>query len=260
MATTKEPRLLQETLERGPLYGWRVLVCCAVLNRCHGSVAKDILDEVLRRWPTPGALAIAGPDLERVIARLGLAVGRAANLRNLSCDYDRGLRPPLRIRGCGRYAEDAWRLFVEQDPPPTCPDDGHLARYWRRLTGRPPKAESQVTSRQVVEMALAHGVAAVRALEPRPGRKVIGAAAARLREIKRGDVADELVATVKRRGDPLLRFQAGGRWSVKVRSIKGAIVAQIRLDALGSKAGDLIVVKARAGMLEISPLMSAPEA
>lgn len=260
MAASKEPKLLQETLERGPLYGWRVLVCCALLNRCHGAVAKDILAEVLRRWPTPGALAIAGPDLERVIARLGLSVGRAANLRNLSCDYDRGIRPPLRIRGCGRYAEDAWRLFVEQDPPPVCPDDGHLARYWRRLTGRPPKPESQVTSRQVVEMALAHGVEAVRALEPRPGRKVIGSAAARLREIRRGDVADELVATVKRRGDPQARYQTGGRWPVLVRRIKGQVVAQIRLDALGVNGGDRIVARARAGLIELAPLMSAPEA
>lgn len=43
--------LLQE--EFGQNHPWRVLVVCILLNRTQGAQARPVLEEFLRRWPTP---------------------------------------------------------------------------------------------------------------------------------------------------------------------------------------------------------------
>ena len=128
-------RLVQETAGKGRWYPWRVLVCCAMLNQTPGRQARPAIARALARCPDPHAMLIA--ELDDLLAPLGLQNRREPLLRRLSWDYLAGA-PVERVFGVGRYALDAWALFVEgrTDLEPT---DRWLAPYlgWRRAGGPP---------------------------------------------------------------------------------------------------------------------------
>jgi methyl-CpG-binding domain protein 4 len=126
--------LIQEHVVHGDeLDGWRVLLACALCNVSRGVRAKHVLDEVLRRWPTPSALAAADPiEVEAMVFPLGLQKTRAKRLIAISqAVLDPQLQAPHDYRGVGPYACDAWSIFVDRVLPYTEPEDGMLALYWR---------------------------------------------------------------------------------------------------------------------------------
>jgi hypothetical protein len=139
--------LVQESLERGPLHGWRLLVACCLVDRVRGERARPVVAEVLARWPTPSDLALAGGELERSLRTLGLATRRAKTLRSLSSEWDRGeWLDPSELPGVGAYARTCWAIWVECEVPEEEPSDGWLAAWWRwaraearghRVDGRP---------------------------------------------------------------------------------------------------------------------------
>ena len=82
---------------------WRMLVVCVLCNMTHGERAYPVALALFERWPTAGAMSAADPS---------------------------------DLPGVGRYARDAWSIFVEGRDD-LWPDDGHLVRYvrWRALEG-----------------------------------------------------------------------------------------------------------------------------
>lgn len=126
--------LIQEFLAQGPLYPWRMLVACQLLNRTGGAVAIPCALEVLRRWPTPEALALSNTNALRAeVRRCGLWRRRARNLQEMSLLWFWGWRNPAALPGVGRYALDSWAIFVEGRLPRSA-DDGKLKLYlkWAR--------------------------------------------------------------------------------------------------------------------------------
>jgi len=142
----REP-LIQWKYRRSP---WKLLVACVCLNRTRGTVAKPIIEEIFRRWPTPAALSGADTvELEEVIRPLGLQVGRGRNLRELSRQYNPTKMPREVVEslpGCGPYAADCYMMLVHGDLTVE-PEDKELARWraWaldnppRWVTRRPPR-------------------------------------------------------------------------------------------------------------------------
>ncbi len=137
-------KLLQEEYidtEWGP---WKVLVICQCLNQTTWKQAEPALKKIFDRWPNPEALAAVGEtghgterlDLQAILKPLGLLDQRFRRLISMSDGfrklyailgdewnkYDINLFP-----GCGRYAFDAWRLFVLKKP--TVPLDERLKQY-----------------------------------------------------------------------------------------------------------------------------------
>ena len=133
-------RLLQEDYVGESDGPWKVLVICQCLNRAGWVVAERVLRELFAEYPTPKSVATADPDRLREILRpLGLSDQRVPKLMAMSeryaCHRDHfGVRyseyPVARFSGCGRYAADAWDLFVLRK---RCePIDRHLRRYMDR--------------------------------------------------------------------------------------------------------------------------------
>lgn len=86
--------------------------------------------------PEPAALLNASPgEVEELLKPLGLQNRRAALLRRLTEDWLAG-KPPEECHGVGRYALDAWAIFVEgrTDVKPT---DHFLKPYlkWKKRHG-----------------------------------------------------------------------------------------------------------------------------
>lgn len=106
--------LIQEGLLRGPLYGWRMLVACILLNRACGRSVSNVLEKTLHQWHSPYHLARASRvRVNSIVYSLGLMDHRAGHLIGMSEAWMDGKRPPKdKMPGVGRYAVDSWRVFV----------------------------------------------------------------------------------------------------------------------------------------------------
>lgn len=114
---------------------WAVLVACALLNKTHGRQVRPMVEDLLRRWPTPIEMAVADEsDLIEVLRPLGLYRRRAATLKQLSADRAIG-KAPNACRWCGPYAQ-ASVMIVVHGAIDVATDDPWLLKYleWRRST------------------------------------------------------------------------------------------------------------------------------
>jgi endonuclease III len=70
--------LLQEELQRDP---WKIFICCIFCNLTKRVHAEPYFWKVLKKWPSPKAMATANAEeLETLIKPLGLARRRAKAL------------------------------------------------------------------------------------------------------------------------------------------------------------------------------------
>lgn len=125
--------LFQESMVGDP---FAMVVGCVLVNRTRWSAARTVHAELLSRWPTPEDLSTADRgEVRRIVAPLGFGSRRSENLVGLAnrwsergpvCRHDVSALP-----GCGRYAADAWAIFVEGDlgvEPTDVRLRSHLAR------------------------------------------------------------------------------------------------------------------------------------
>ena len=70
--------------------------------------------ELFRRWPDAMSMSRANPvEVERVIRSLGLGTRRAHSLVRMSKEFlEKEWTDPLELWSLGRYASDAYRMFV----------------------------------------------------------------------------------------------------------------------------------------------------
>lgn len=96
---------------------WRVAVCCVLLNQTTGRQVRPVLADLLASWPRPLDLGTARvDDVLPVIRSLGFGPSRSDTLIRLSFGFLFGdWRDMRELRGVGRYAEDALRLFCLGD-------------------------------------------------------------------------------------------------------------------------------------------------
>ena len=126
--------LLQEELEGN---SWKIFVCCIFCNLTKRIQAEPYFWRVLRRWPTPKTLSSANHDeLAAMIQPLGLSQKRAKALKQMSYDFihKEWKSDPTSLYGIGKYAHDAYRIFVLNECHNVEPKDGALINYvnWRR--------------------------------------------------------------------------------------------------------------------------------
>ena len=126
--------LLQEDLGKD---SWKIFVCCIFCNLTKRVQAEPYFWEVLRRWPNPLALSIASEkDLIDLIQPLGLSQRRAKALKRMSYEFIHKdwKDDPTKLYGIGKYASDAYRIFILDDWKDVQPNDGALINYvnWRK--------------------------------------------------------------------------------------------------------------------------------
>lgn len=129
--------LVQERVSRDLHFPWRVLVCCALLNRTTKEQARPALSALFACWPGPERFDLfARPhQLCGLLAPLGLVGRREALLRRMTGDYLSRLSP-YECFGVGEYARDALDLFCAGKIL-GAPADKWLRPYsdWRRAGG-----------------------------------------------------------------------------------------------------------------------------
>ncbi len=126
--------LLQEELNKD---SWKIFVCCIFCNLTKRRTAEPYFWEVLKRWPTPKELSDANIlELIELIKPLGLSQRRAKALKRMSYEFIHKdwKSDPSKLYGIGKYASDAYRIFVLDEWKDVEPKDGALVNYvnWRK--------------------------------------------------------------------------------------------------------------------------------
>jgi len=121
--------LLQEQIYDEP---WKIFVCCIFCNLTKRRTAEPYFWEVLKKWPSPGALANASYDeLVKLIQPLGLSQRRAKALKQMSYDYTHKewKNDATTLYGIGKYGSDAYQIFCVGNWKDIEPKDGALVNY-----------------------------------------------------------------------------------------------------------------------------------
>lgn len=137
---TRGYTIIQEELarDRPPHWQFWILVACVLVNCTRGVDARPVLRELRRIASGPWGLAVLPVNrIFNVVSRLGLGYVRTRRLHDLACVYHEceRLKAEIVVRdlpGCGRFAEDAWRIFVLGDLS-VRPSDKELKAYLESL-------------------------------------------------------------------------------------------------------------------------------
>jgi methyl-CpG-binding domain protein 4 len=123
--------------------GWKILVCCLCLNLTTRRQMEPVVEEMFRRWPTPGLLASCDvEELQELIKPLGMWRRRAATLIKMSRQYCESQWVDVEeLTGVGQYARRAYEIFILGKIGEHPPNDHALLEYWNFLRNKDGKNE-----------------------------------------------------------------------------------------------------------------------
>ena len=128
-----QPPKSPHNLVQEPYFGdaWKILVCCLLLNLTTNKQVRAVLPELFQKYPDAASMSRANPvDLEEIIKSLGMSKKRTATLIRFSSEYLAGKWKTAKdLHGCGKYADDAYRIFVVGDWRQVEPRDHALNLY-----------------------------------------------------------------------------------------------------------------------------------
>nr|XP_043624813.1 uncharacterized protein LOC122596326 isoform X2 [Erigeron canadensis] len=134
--TWRPPRsyyhLIQEDHVHDP---WRVVVICILLNRTQGVQVKRVISEFFSLCPdAKTALEVPLDAIQRVIKTLGFHITRTWRIHIFSQEYlYKDWTHITQLHGVGKYAADAYAIFVTGHWNRVRPNDHMLNKYWNFL-------------------------------------------------------------------------------------------------------------------------------
>lgn len=110
-------------------------MACLLLNLTTRKQVDKVIDNLFNRYPNPRAMASANEqDLRNIIQSLGLANKRAKTLKRFSREYmEKQWKTAKELHGCGKYANDTWRIFCKGEWSSVEPQDHALNKYHNYL-------------------------------------------------------------------------------------------------------------------------------
>ena len=121
--------LLQEIYQPD---GWKMLVCCIMLNLTNRKQVDRVRHKLFKKYPTAKDLSVADyEELSELLTPLGMQFKRAATLMKFSKEYNDGFTDPIELYGIGKYAKDSWEIFQNNNMN-VKPKDKVLQEYLRQ--------------------------------------------------------------------------------------------------------------------------------
>ena len=110
---------------------WKILVACILLNLTTRKQVETVIYELFKRWPDAKSLSDANEAaLSEVLKPLGMYKRRAKSLKRMSSEYlSNSWTTAKDLYGCGKYADDAYRIFMKGEWRDVDPDDHALNDY-----------------------------------------------------------------------------------------------------------------------------------
>lgn len=117
--------------ERYPGDAYKILVCCQLLNQTSRKQLEKVIDDFFERWPTAQDLASAKEsDIVQVVRPLGFYNRRSKSLKRFANDFlSPGWSSASELYGCGKYASDAYEIFIKGRVTQVEPNDHALNDY-----------------------------------------------------------------------------------------------------------------------------------
>ena len=117
---------------------WKVLVACLLHNQTSRKQVDKVYQELFSKYPD--ATSMMNSDVHEVrdlIKPLGMWKRRTETLQRFSREYlEKEWKTPKDLYGCGKYADDVWRVFIRGDWKEVTPNDKALNRYHDFLKSR----------------------------------------------------------------------------------------------------------------------------
>ena len=114
---------------------WKILVACLLLNLTTRKQVDGVIYRLFDEYPDPSALMAADlQDLQDLIRPLGMWRKRAKTLKRFSEEYLLGEWGEAKdLHGCGKYANDSWKIFCRGSWRDVEPNDHALNMYHDHL-------------------------------------------------------------------------------------------------------------------------------
>ena len=102
--------MLQEDMWPDP---WRILVVCMLHNQTSRKQVNKVYQQLFCNYDSPEAMTNANPDfLAKILKPLGLYNRRSKALIRFSREYlSSEWEMPSDLYGCGKYADDCYKVF-----------------------------------------------------------------------------------------------------------------------------------------------------
>ncbi|MBM38428.1 MAG: hypothetical protein CMO97_05080 [Woeseia sp.] len=109
---------------------WKILIVCLMLNQTSRKQVEPMIERFFDKWPTASDAAFADEEeMREVVKSLGMYNRRVKTIKNMSNQYLSGFENAKELYGCGKYADDAYRIFMKGDWQDVEPNDQALNKY-----------------------------------------------------------------------------------------------------------------------------------
>ena len=117
---------------------WKILVACILLNLTTRKQVEKVIYGIFDKWPNATSMSNANElELSELLQPLGMYKRRAKSLKRMSREYVLGeWSSASDLYGCGKYADDCWRMFCKGDWQNVEPQDHALNFYHDWLSNR----------------------------------------------------------------------------------------------------------------------------
>lgn len=114
---------------------WKVVIVSICANQVRGERARPVIDVLLQQYPTPEAMIKADADhVAMILHSLGFQHRRAKMIIRFSSEWLENPRWRHRVdrhrfSGVGWYAQEAWRIYCDENL--RLPADDWIMEQWR---------------------------------------------------------------------------------------------------------------------------------
>ena len=124
-------KLMVQQQLKAPYKRWKHMVAVMCLNLTYRKQVKTVLPLLFEKYPTPAAMSNAvHEDLSKIIKPLGFYNRRARSLVRMSKDYlTKDWSKASELYGCGKYADDCYKVFCTGEWKSVEPTDHALNDY-----------------------------------------------------------------------------------------------------------------------------------
>lgn len=103
--------IIQEKYKNDP---WKVLICCILLNQTTNHQVRDVIESFFDKWPDNKSICDESIDeISYHIRSTGFQNIKAKRIVSLSKEWDPSIKDPSGLPGVGKYAMEAWKIFIE---------------------------------------------------------------------------------------------------------------------------------------------------
>lgn len=109
---------------------WKILVVCLLLNQTSRKQVEPMIEVFFDRWPDArSAVSADENEMREVVHSLGMFNRRVKTIKKMSQQFLSGFEDAIELYGCGKYADDTYRIFMKGEWKDVKPNDHALNDY-----------------------------------------------------------------------------------------------------------------------------------